>query len=279
MKYVENNHYTGERALFKTSDTSFRNCLFDDGESPLKECKNLLVNRSSFGYKYPLWYGEQLYVKDTTFLETERAGVWYTNDSVFESCQIFGPKNFRKCHNLTLRNVLIQDASETLWWNDTVTLDNIEAKGDYFGMNSKNLTIRNLRLNGNYAFDGCENLTIYDSLLHTKDAFWNSKNILIENCVIEGEYFGWNSENVTLRNCKIISHQGFCYMKNITLENCETPDTDLAFEYCENINATIKGHLLSLKNPISGKLVIEHLGQYIQDDPSLDFSKTIVESK
>ena len=26
MKYVENNHYTGERALFKTSDTSFRNC-------------------------------------------------------------------------------------------------------------------------------------------------------------------------------------------------------------------------------------------------------------
>ena len=63
MKYVENNHYTGERALFKTSDTSFRNCLFDDGESPLKECKNLLVNRSSFGYKYPLWYGEKLYVK------------------------------------------------------------------------------------------------------------------------------------------------------------------------------------------------------------------------
>ncbi len=279
MRHLENNHYTGERALFKISDTSLRNCLFDDGESPLKECSNLLITHSAFGYKYPLWYGKNHYVKDTTFLEEERAGVWYTDGSVFESCQIFGEKNFRKCRNLTLRNILFQNASETLWWNDGLTLDNIEAKGDYFGMASKNVSIRNLRLEGNYAFDGCENLAIYDSLLHTKDAFWNCKNILLENCVIEGEYFGWNSQNVTLRNCKIISHQGFCYMKNITLENCETPDSDLAFEYCENINATIKGSLLSLKNPISGKLVIEQLGQYIQDDPSLDFSKTTVESK
>lgn len=279
MKSLENNHYTGERALFKISDTSIRNCLFDDGESPLKECQNLLVTHSVFGYKYPLWYGKNHYVKDTTFLETERAGIWYTNDSTFESCQIFGPKNFRKCHNLTLRNIIFTNASETLWWNDTLTLDNIEAKGDYFGMNSKNLTIRNLKLEGNYGFDGCENLVIRDSVLHTKDAFWNCKHVLIENCEIVGEYFGWNSEDVVLRNCKISSHQGFCYMKNITLENCETPDTDLAFEYCENIHASIKGRLLSLKNPISGEISIEHLDEYIQDDSSLDFSKTIVERK
>lgn len=279
MNSYKNTHFTGERALFKISDSEINTCLFDDGESPLKEGKNLLVNHSTFGYKYPLWYGKNHYVKDSIFLPSERAGIWYTDDSTFESCLIEGPKNFRKCHNLVLRNLEFKDAQETLWWNDNVTMDNIEAKGNYFGMGSKNMLIRNLRLDGDYGFDGCENIKIYDSILNAKDAFWNAKNILIENCEIKGEYFGWNSENVTLINCKISSHQGFCYMKNIKLINCEISNTDLAFEYCENIDADIKGELLSLKNPLSGKLVVEHLGAYIKDDPEIDFSKTSVEVK
>ncbi len=279
MNSYKDTHFTGERALFKISDSQINNCIFDDGESPLKEGRNLLVSHSTFGYKYPLWYGDNHYVKDTIFLPEERAGIWYTNNSTFESLLIEGPKNFRKCHNLTLRNIQFTNAEETLWWNDSLTLDNIEVKGHYFGMGSKNLLIRNLKLDGNYGFDGCENIKIYDSILNTKDAFWNCNNVYIENCEITGEYFGWNSSNITLRNCKISSHQGFCYMKNITLINCALSDTDLAFEYCENISADIKGRLDSLKNPISGELVIEELGEYIQDDSNIDFSKTKVEVK
>ncbi len=279
MNSYKNNHFTGERALFKISDAEINNCLFDDGESPLKEGRNIMVCHSTFGYKYPLWYGKNHYVKDSVFLSSERAGIWYTNDSTFESCLFEGPKNFRKCKNLILRNIDFTNASETLWWNDSITLDNIEAKGDYFAMNSRNVLVRNLKLNGDYGFDGCENIKIYDSVLNTKDAFWNCNDVLIENCEIKGEYFGWNSKNVILKNCQISSHQGFCYMRNVTLINCTFSNTDLAFEYCENVDAQINGELQSLKNPLSGKFLIEKLGEYIKDDENIDFSKTIVEVK
>ena len=33
--------FTGERALFSSRDLSVRDCTFEDGESPLKESKNI----------------------------------------------------------------------------------------------------------------------------------------------------------------------------------------------------------------------------------------------
>lgn len=53
METIEGKHFTGERALFKSIDRKIINCIFDDGESPLKESKNLIIDHCSFGYKYP----------------------------------------------------------------------------------------------------------------------------------------------------------------------------------------------------------------------------------
>ena len=279
MKTYSNEHFVGERALFKQRDIKVVSCLFDDGESPLKEGKNIEVEKTIFGWKYPLWYGDNHFVKNCTFLATERAGIWYTNNSTFKDCSIIGPKNFRRCKNISLENINFEDALETLWWNEDVKIKNITAKGNYFAKSCKNIEVENLHLEGDYGFDSCENLHIKDSILHTKDAFWNCKNVLIENSEIIGEYFSWNSENITLINCKVSSNQGFCYMKNIKLINCDLSGTDLSFEYCENIDADIKGDLLSIKNPISGKIIAEKVGEYIKDDPEIDHDKTILEIK
>lgn len=278
MKEFCNQHFVGERALFKLEDAKIEKCLFDDGESPLKEGKNLTVSDSTFGYKYPLWYGKNHKVSSCEFLPLERAGVWYTDDSSFKDCQIDGPKNFRKCSNLELENIVFTNALETLWWNKSIKLKNVKASGgDYFGLGTENAEIDGLELNGNYAFDGSKKLVINNSKLNTKDAFWNCEDILIENCEISGEYFGWNSKNITIRNSRISSHQGFCYIENLRLENVEIYDTDLAFEYCKNIEADIKGHFQSIKNPITGHIKAEHFDKYIQDDETIDFSKVIVE--
>lgn len=280
MKTYCNEHFIGERALFKISDAKIENCIFDDGESPLKEGKNLIVLNTTFGYKYPLWYGDNHQVSSCHFLPEERAGMWYTNNSSFNDCLIEGPKNFRKCQNLLLENIVFTNALETLWWSTSLKVKNIKAAGgDYFGMGSTDIEMENLELVGNYAFDGSKNLIIRNSRLNTKDAFWNSENVVIENCEIEGEYFGWNSKNITIRNSKISSHQGFCYIENLTMENVELLDTDLAFEYCKNIKATLKGHFQSIKNPLSGHIVAESYDEYIQDDSSIDFSKVVVEKR
>lgn len=270
----------GERALFKCNDTQIIDCIFKDGESPLKEGRNLQVNNCSFYYKYPLWYGDNHIVKDSTFYEMSRSGIWYTSNSKFSSCKIIAPKLFRRCSNIILEDITFDNALETLWTCNKVTLNNVKAdNGDYFGKDSKDIKIENLKLNGNYCFDGGEDIYVNNSILNSKDAFWNCKNVTIENSTIIGEYFGWNSENITLKNCKISSHQGFCYMKNIKLDDCSIYDSDLIFEYCQDIDATIVSTLDSVKNPISGIIRSKGIKELILDDNSIDFNKVKFEDR
>ena len=257
MKEIKNINFDNERALFKSNDSIVNNCSFDVGESPLKESKNIEVTNSTFLWKYPLWYCDKVKVTKTKFEVGARAGIWYTKNAIFDGIDITAPKSFRKCNNITLKNFDFGNLPETLWWNDDVTLENIKASGDYFGLGSKNIRANKIDINGLYAFDGISNSSFKNSKLITKDAFWNSSNLVIEDSYIECEYFGWNSKNITLINCEIKSHQGFCYMDNIKLINCKISG-DLMFEYCTKID----GHIInsgidSIKNPISGKLIID----------------------
>lgn len=49
-----------------------------------------------FQWKYPLWYSSDIEVKDSTWAEMARAGVWYTNNIHIENALIEAPKNFRQ---------------------------------------------------------------------------------------------------------------------------------------------------------------------------------------
>ena len=43
MNSITNQHFTGERALFKAQSQMIDGCIFDDGESPLKESHDINV--------------------------------------------------------------------------------------------------------------------------------------------------------------------------------------------------------------------------------------------
>ena len=81
-----------------------------------------------------------------------RAGIWYTNHIRMEDAALEAPKNFRRCKDLILKDVTFANAAETLWSCSDVTMENVTAKGDYFAMNSENLTVSGLTLYGNYSF-------------------------------------------------------------------------------------------------------------------------------
>ena len=104
-------------------------------------------------------------------------------------------------------------------------------------------------------------------MLDTKDAFWHCKNVTVKNSVVKGEYLGWYSENLTFINCKIIGTQPLCYCKNLKLVGCEMADTDLSFEYSE-VEAEIKGTVLSVKNPKSGRITADAVSEIILTDDS-----------
>ena len=175
---------------------------------------------------------------------------------------------------MTLENVSFSNAAETLWTCDNVNVANVTAKGDYFAMNSKNMTVDGLTLYGNYSFDGVENIVVKNSKLLSKDAFWNSKNVTVYDSFISGEYLGWNSENLTLVNCTIESLQGLCYIDNLVLKNCKLLNTTLAFEYSTNINATVKGDITSVFNPSSGRIEADRIGELIIQKDRIDPTKT-----
>lgn len=274
MKFIENGEFTGERALFAAKQLNIKNSRFFDGESPLKESRDISLSGCTFEWKYPLWYSACVQVSECYLSYTARSGIWYTNDIDITDTAIDAPKTFRRCEGITLKNVDILNAQETLWNCNGVSMTNVKARGDYFGMGSSDIQATGLRLSGNYAFDGGSDIVIRDSVLYSKDAFWNCRNVTVENSVIVGEYLGWNSENVKFVNCDIESNQGICYMDGVVLENCRFTKTDLAFEYCTEIDADIRSHIDSVKNPISGRIVADSIGEIIHDPNFVDTANT-----
>ena len=240
QRQINQEYLTGERPLFGESGLQINHTLFGEGESPLKECHQIEMENSMFQWKYPLWYSSDIEVKDSTWAEMARAGVWYTNNIHIENALIEAPKNFRRCSQLKLDNVFLPNAAETLWNCSNVTLNQVCAKGDYFAMNCTDMQIDNFELAGNYCFDGAKNVEIHHAKMLSKDAFWNSENVTVYDSYISGEYLGWNSKNLTLVNCTIESLQGMCYVENLVLKNCRLLHTTLAFEY-STVNAEITG--------------------------------------
>lgn len=272
----ENQRFTGERAKFAEKKSVFNNCIFDDGESPLKESSEIELNGTNFQWKYPLWYCSNVVADNCSFLEMARAGIWYTNDILMKNTLVEAPKIFRKCRHVVLEKVQLMNASETLWQCSAVMMNDVVAKGDYFAMNSSNIVANNFSLAGNYGFDSCSNIEINNSKLLSKDAFWNCENVIVRDSYICGEYLGWNSKNLYFENCVIESLQGLCYIDGLVLKNCKLLNTNLCFEYCANIQAEIDGDIVSVKNPISGMIVADKIGEIILESDKINPNQTLI---
>ena len=275
MQEIKEQRLTGERALFRSKVLSIEYSIFADGESPLKESRDISLKNTSFQWKYPLWYCRNITVQDCDFAEMARAGIWYTDNITVADTLYEAPKGFRRVKGLTLRNVDLPHAEETLWHCSDVTLENVVAKGDYFAMNCDHMKLDQFRLVGNYCFDGCHDVEVHHAKMLSKDAFWNCENIMVYDSYICGEYLGWNSRNVTFVNCVIESLQGMCYMDNVVMKNCRLLNTTLAFEY-STADVETAGRIESVKNPSAGVIRAGEIGELILNEKEIDPAKTTI---
>ncbi len=267
VKKIIGQTFDEERALYALSDAEVIDCRFAgaaDGESCLKESRNILVNDCDFELRYPLWHTENTTVINSRFTETCRAGIWYTYRVNLENCIGNGIKAVRECRDIDIKNCEF-DSPEFGWICDRINIENSKITSEYFLLNSKNITASHFTLYGKYSFQYTENVTVTDSVLNTKDAFWNSKNVTVKNSVINGEYLGWYAENLRLINCDITGTQPLCYCKNLYMENCRMINCDLSFEY-STLNADIKGSIDSIKNPESGRISAGKIDNIIIDE-------------
>ena len=271
MKLITGQTYDEERALYGIKCAKIQNCVFAgpaDGESVLKESSDIVVDKCKFSLRYPLWHVKQFELNNSELDELTRAPIWYAGDGVIHSTVINGIKAVRECHNIKLTECDIL-SPEFGWKSGGIELKDSRIESEYIFLDSRDVILDNVDMKGKYSFQYMENLHISNSRLDTKDAFWHSKNVVVENCIVKGEYLAWFSENLTLINCKIIGNQPLCYCTGLKLINCTMEETDLSFEYSE-VNADIKGHIVSVKNPKSGVIIADSVGEVIFGDAVMD---------
>lgn len=265
---IENKTMDEERALYGSSELTVKNCRFDgpaDGESALKESSNVTVLNSYFNLRYPLWHVRGLNISSSEMTGNCRAAMWYSDKINIRDSKLHGIKALRECEHVLITTSSII-SPEFGWSMKYFGMSDTMVESEYFLMRSSDIIIKNLTLKGKYSFQYVENCEMSNSVLSTKDAFWHAKNINIKNTVINGEYMGWYSENMTLTDCTIKGTQPFCYCKNLNLINCRMEECDLAFER-SHVNAEITTPVLSIKNPLSGKITVPAVGEIIRDIP------------
>ena len=271
--YIESKQFDEERALYHLQNTDVKDCVFAgpaDGESAFKEARDIRLKNCNFSLRYPLWHVQGFSLDGCSMDEKTRAAIWYAEDGKITDSVLGGIKALRECRNIDLRNCCIHSL-EFGWKCDNVLLEDTQVYAEYIFLDSRNIRLDRVQMTGKYSFQYVENLEIRDSYLDTKDAFWHAKNVTVRNSTVKGEYLAWFSEGLTLIDCKIIGTQPLCYCKDLKLINCTMEGTDLAFEYSD-VEADIRGDILSVKNPRSGHITADSVGDVIWGDAVMECS-------
>lgn len=267
MTIIEKQTFDEERALYGAKDIVVNECRFDgpaDGESAIKEAANVETNKCFFNLRYPFWHVHGLKINDCELTELCRAALWYSDDITITDTKLHGIKALRECRDAVLKGCDI--VSPEFGWSVTnIEIYDSKAQSEYFMMRSENIRFENVTFQGKYSFQYIKNAVFENCSFDTKDAFWHSEHVIVRNSVVKGEYLAWYSDGLTLENCKIIGTQPLCYCKNLKLINCEMIDTDLCFEKSE-VSAQITTPVISIKNPLSGKITVPKVGEVIMDD-------------
>lgn len=268
MKVIENRSFDAERALYGSDGVLVRSCAFDgpaDGESALKESRDVEVENCFFNLRYPFWHDHNLKISGSELTDKCRAALWYSEGVDITDTKLHGIKAVRECADVKILGCDIV-SPEFGWSTRGMEMSDCTAESEYFMMRSERLNFKNVRFRGKYSFQYISDSVFENCEFDTKDAFWHAKNVVVRDSVVRGEYLAWYCENVTFERCRIIGTQPLCYCKGLKLIDCEMINTDLAFEKSE-VEATVTTAIDSVKNPYAGHITAPELGELIRDDP------------
>ena len=278
-KKIENATFDEERALYHLFDTDVVSCTFAgpaDGESALKESHGVALTDCTFSLRYPLWHATDFSLRRVRMDELTRAPIWYAARGKLSECTVEGVKCLRECEDVEFSHCEL--LSEEFGWRcRRISLTDCTLRSQYLLFECRDLSLARIKMSGKYSFQYVENMEIRDSYLDTKDAFWHAKNVTVYDSVVKGEYLGWYSENLRLVRCHIVGTQPLCYCRGLVLEDCTMEGTDLAFEYSD-VNADVRGSIDSVKNPRSGRVVADVIGEVILNSDVMEI-RGVVETR
>ena len=258
-----------ERAFYGSTNVHFKRITIDgieQGESAFKECKNIIIEDTTIILKYTVWHCYNLNMCKTIFDANSRASIWYCNNVEITNCKLLSVKACRNCSNIVIKDSIIE-SEDFAWKCESIRLENCKLRGATVTplFDCSNVTLDGCEVVAKYILQYATNVNIYNTSIDTKDCLWHAKNVYCKNSKLVGEYLSWYSENVVYENCHIDSIQPLCYCKKLKLINCTMSNSNLAFEYSD-VDADVRSHVDSIRNVLSGKVVVDSLGEYVQDE-------------
>ena len=274
------NVQTGQfRAFYGSKNSCFKNIIVDNkeqSESVFVECQNISVEDTNINLNYCVWHCHNITLYKTVFNSVTRSSIWYCENIEMVNCKINSVKALRNCSNITLKDCTVN--SEDFGWKcQGIKIINCKISGITSFFDISNAIVDGTEFNSKYMFQYGDNIKVENSTFDTKDCFWHGKNVYCKNCKFIGMYLAWYSENCIFENCQIDGIMPFCYCKKLKLINCTMPNCDWAFEYSD-VDGEIKGHINSIRNVLSGKIIVDSIGEYIEQDQIYE-CKGIVEVK
>ncbi len=256
-----------ERALYGLNGAEVVRCVFEgpaDGESALKECKNVHLTDCDLKLRYPLWHVSGGTLTNCRMTDTCRAALWYDDQLTITDCDLGGIKALRECRDITIQGGT-GTSTEFGWMCHDLRIRDFALTSEYPFLNTTDAEFDGFRLKGKYSFQYVKNMVLRNCILDTKDAFWHAENVTVYDSVVKGEYLAWYASNIRFVRCRISGTQPLCYCKGLVLEDCTMEGCDLSFENSE-VTATVNGHIDSVKNPVSGSITANSIGEIIIDE-------------
>ncbi|MDE7136220.1 MAG: DUF3737 family protein [Muribaculaceae bacterium] len=266
MELIKDTEFGGARPLYAKHGLKLENVTIHVGESSIKEGSDIEAVNCTFEGKYVFWEVDDFSVDHCYFAESARSSLWYSRNGRMTNCKVDAPKLFRRMKGIYVENTDFPNGEQFFWDCSDITLKNVKiANCDYVFMHCENISIEKYHQDGNYSFQYAKNVEIRDAVINSKDAFWEAENVTVYDSEINGEYLGWYGKNLKFVRCHFTGEQLLCYVDGLILEDCTFgPDANLLFEY-STLQATIKGRVTSIKNPTSGSITVDSLGELIID--------------
>ncbi len=266
MTIIKNQEFGGERPLYALHRAELANVTIHVGESSIKEGSDITARNCRFEGKYVFWEVDNFIVDNCYFAESARSSLWYSRNCRMTNCRVDAPKMFRRMDGIDVSGTNFPNGEQYLWDCRNIRLRDVSIDNcDYAFMHCSDVDIDRYRQDGNYSFQYARNVVIRNAVINSKDAFWEAENVTVYDSEINGEYLGWYGKNLKFVRCHLTGEQLLCYVDGLVLDDCTFgPDANLLFEY-STIDANIKGHLVSVKNPTSGQITADSIGEVILD--------------
>ena len=130
-----------ERALYGKTGVKLFACRFDgpaDGESALKESRDIEAQNCFFNLRYPFWHDEQVKITNGELTPLCRAALWYSRDIHIMDTKLHGIKALRECSDVTVENCDVI-SPEFGWSVKNIRMKNTHVQSEYFMLRSEQL--------------------------------------------------------------------------------------------------------------------------------------------